>query len=509
MQRRAFMQFLSATALAAPGVGISRHAFALDIDPLKACAERFSRNRKDHGVLAGWQSMDPAGSPLQSASLKGQWPEALKGTLYRNGPGLFERGGQRYLHWFDGDGLVQAWKVTNKRVTHHARFVQTPKFKRENKSNRFEVMAAGTTIANARAVSGPDDANTANISVLHLNGKTYALWEAGSAFEIDRDTLETKQMKTWRDDLEGMAFSAHPVYDADGSIWNVGALGDQIVVYHVSADGELLQAQLIKLPRAGYMHSFTATESKLVFVFAPLVRVRDAGSFFEGLGWRPEQGSLMVVLPKNALDQPQYLDFEAGAAYHYADAWDGFGENGKDEIFVRACWNRYEANQMSSNGFISPLQHYMQGYPTPKTELHATLTTLHANLKTKKVQLLPTDLDNVEFPIQTRLTRQSPLLLPQGKKGNPLKTLSGLTYVDKNAKVLGHYDFGPHCIIEEQLYVPAGGKHYALGTVFDTKAVRTGLVAFDLSRISDGPIAQAWLENAMPLGFHGSFLAAG
>jgi carotenoid cleavage dioxygenase-like enzyme len=35
------------------------------------------------------------------------------------------------------------------------------------------------------------------------------------------------------------------------------------------------------------------------------------------------------------------------------------------------------------------------------------------------------------------------------------------------------------------------------------------LVAFDLSRISDGPIAQAWLENAMPLGFHGSFLAAG
>jgi all-trans-8'-apo-beta-carotenal 15,15'-oxygenase len=498
MQRRAFVQFLSAAL--SVGAVLPGLSFAEQADPLKASAQRFAAARKKHALLAGWESAPLQGMPLTHAELKGRWPKELRGRLYRNGPGNFERGGQRYLHWFDGDGLIQSWDFRDGSVQHQAQFVQTPKFKRESKSDRFEVMAAGTTIPNARAVSGPDDANTANISVLHLAGKSYALWEAGSAFEFDRDSLQTKGIKTWSEDLEGVAFSAHPVYERDGSVWNVGALGKQMVIYHVSAAGELLKSQLVDLPRGGYMHSFTASESKLIFVFAPMVRVRDAGSFFEGLGWRPELGSQMVVVSKQDLTQHSIIEFEAGAAYHYADAWDR-----KDGgVSLRACWNAYTD---SGAAFISPLQHYMQGTLKAAASMDPALTTLHVDLTAKKVTVEDSDLLHVEFPIQTKLMRQSDLLMLQGHHdGSGL--MKKLVLVDGRNKTLGSYGGHAHIALEEHLFVAQNGKRFALGTALDTRKARTGLYAFDLDRLEDGPLAEAWLPYAAPLGFHGSYLPA-
>lgn len=36
-------------------------------------------------------------------------PATLRGTLFRNGPGRFERGEQKYEHMLDGDGYVQSF----------------------------------------------------------------------------------------------------------------------------------------------------------------------------------------------------------------------------------------------------------------------------------------------------------------------------------------------------------------------------------------------------------------
>ena len=41
--------------------------------------------------------------------VEGRLPAGLRGTLYRNGPGLLARKGQRYRHWFDGDGLIRRY----------------------------------------------------------------------------------------------------------------------------------------------------------------------------------------------------------------------------------------------------------------------------------------------------------------------------------------------------------------------------------------------------------------
>jgi all-trans-8'-apo-beta-carotenal 15,15'-oxygenase len=500
MNRRQVLQWLAAAPMAA--AAMPSLADALKRDPMQVCAERFARNRPKHPVLAGWQSAPLNGRDWTRAELRGRWPKGFGGTLYRNGPGLFERAGQRYLHWFDGDGLLQAWRIGANGVEHRARFVETPKFRRENRAGKFEVMAAGTTVPNARAISGPDDVNTANISVLHVGDKSYALWEAGSAFEFNRDTLETIEIKTWREDLEGVAFSAHPVRDGDGSVWNVGLFLDRMVIYHVGADGTLRDAKPIKLPRGGYMHSFSASEKHLVFVLAPLVPVREAGSYFEGLGWRPERGSLMVVVPKSDLEKPSYLDFAAGAAYHYADAWDT-----PDGVCVRACWT--DAETATRDEFVSPLQHFMQGDPRPQPSHGTRLVEIRANVQTKTARVVPLDDESVEFPVPLEAATRSPMLLLTGRASHPFQLLSGLRSLDANGKSLGHADLGDDIAIEEQLPVRHAGRDYALGTAFNAKKGCSGLVLFDLQRLADGPIAEAWLDHAMPLGFHGQFLQRG
>ena len=72
--------------------------------------------------------------PIKASS--GSIPEALIGTLYRNGPGRLERGGQWVHHPFDGDGMVTAVKFDRQGVSLTNRFVRTEGWLAEEKANK-------------------------------------------------------------------------------------------------------------------------------------------------------------------------------------------------------------------------------------------------------------------------------------------------------------------------------------------------------------------------------------
>src|SRR5688572_2977519 len=65
---------------------------------------------------------DELGEPVPVTG--GQLPSALDGTLFINGPGLFERGGLRKRNLLDGDGLITAFTLTGGRVQLRSRFVR-------------------------------------------------------------------------------------------------------------------------------------------------------------------------------------------------------------------------------------------------------------------------------------------------------------------------------------------------------------------------------------------------
>ena len=55
--------------------------------------------------------------------IEGQLPRALQGTLYRNGPGRFDRGGLRKRLLLDGDGMLQVYQFHQGQVRFRTGFV--------------------------------------------------------------------------------------------------------------------------------------------------------------------------------------------------------------------------------------------------------------------------------------------------------------------------------------------------------------------------------------------------
>jgi all-trans-8'-apo-beta-carotenal 15,15'-oxygenase len=132
-------QFLS---LAALGLA-STPAFA-DSDTYRRFHEALERNPQ-FSVYA-----DTPGDLSGEAVMQGRLPKDLNGVFYRNGPGRFELGGERYHHLFDGDGFAQRWQIGGGKVSHIGRFVVTQKFSEESKAGQFLFSAFGTRIERKR-----------------------------------------------------------------------------------------------------------------------------------------------------------------------------------------------------------------------------------------------------------------------------------------------------------------------------------------------------------------------
>src|SRR5437868_4574451 len=197
MKRRHFLQrMLAGTAALVAGPALIR-AQAVEANGPGRFASALAREP----WLAGWRTVGRQTLGPTAATLQGKLPEGLEGVLYRNGPAWFDRDGMRYQHWFDGDGMVHAWRIGRGRVQHQASMVATSKFVREQKEGRFVVPAAGTAVPDSLPIRNNDDMNTANTAVIKIDGRLFALWEGGSAIEIDPDTLATRGPVTWREDL--------------------------------------------------------------------------------------------------------------------------------------------------------------------------------------------------------------------------------------------------------------------------------------------------------------------
>src|SRR5262245_19811747 len=150
MNRR---QFLLGSAAAAASALLPRLGRPAGED---AWAKGFADGLRRDPYLRGFAGISEDALVTRKLSLDGVLPAALRGTFYRNGPARYERAGLRYHHWFDGDGMVHAFRFTDDGISHVGRFVHTEKYLAETKAGKFLLPAFGTRFPDARPVSGPD-----------------------------------------------------------------------------------------------------------------------------------------------------------------------------------------------------------------------------------------------------------------------------------------------------------------------------------------------------------------
>ena len=495
--------------LAALGMGAGAAVLARPFDAFAEAGDPwftgFHASRRTSPWLAAFEDVPFESLPRRALSVRGKVPKGLAGALYRTGPGRMERNGLRYRHWFDGDGLLHAWRLDHTGVTHEARMIATTKYEREKAAGRFLVNGAGTVIPGSVPIRNNDDLNTANTAVLAHAGSLYALWEGGSAWELDARNLRGRGAKTWRDDLAHLPFSAHPIADSDGSLWNFGLVSysaePQLVLWRLDADGGVRDFAMRKLPFRGYIHSFASTSRHLAFVLHPWVWTADApGAFFDALQWQPGLGSRLIVIDKADLSKAREFELPAGMTYHWADAY----ESGSS-VELYGCW--YDDGGKLNDSIAS----LMRGGPVAKP-VPSTLVRVRADLASGKAALERLPQNDVEFPAwDARDARASRLYMPAQRASNSANWHDSLVAVDRARERIDAYRFGDHVMVEEHRFVPATGdtgKGWLVGTSLDWKAQQTCLTVFDAAELAAGPVCEARLPHTVPLGFHGCFVAA-
>ena len=501
LSRRALLQALGALpVLLATGRAGATTGDAAGSAPILSAAQR--------RLIFATAEAEELAAPL--TTLVGRRPPDLAGVHWRNGPAEHECFGHRYGHWFDGDGMAQAFTFTASGVAHRARILDTLKRRRETAAGRRLLPAFATLPPKTVPIMAPDDMNAANTSMLAHGRRLMALWEGGSALDVDPETIEAGDLVSWRPDLAGAPFSAHPKVEADGTCWNIGCAAaprPMLLFYRIGPDGRLVAFNTFAEDSLGMVHDFVVTARHLVLLLAPFVIERerfaaDTVSYLDAHVWQPELGTRVIVVDKETLTPVRRYDLPPGFHFHHGNGW----EEADGTIHLDLC-------QARNPSFVTEdLRAVMQGdWRFPSVQPGYRRITLRPGGAATIEDAAPGVAD---FPrIDPRRTgqRHRAVYALTGERGRDGWPFSRIARLDPEQGALDGWSYPHHLIPEEHVFVPRGereGDGWLVGPFLDLERRAAGLNVFEAQRLEDGPLWQGILPYPLPLGLQGTFVLA-
>jgi len=515
LTRRTFLQLTGGTCsslLLGGCVASSLPLRSADFPPLS----------EPHQPFAGLAVSLPEEHDYQAA-VEGKIPRELRGTLYRNGPGLFDRGGLRKRALFDGDGMVQAFRIHDQGVRYQNRFVRTRKYLDESAAGRFiypswSTQAPGGFWANFWAADNV--LSQAGVTVMLFNGRLYAFDEGSLPYALDPATLETAGVSNLGLPQGTAVFSAHSKLDPLTGEWLLFGLefGPTFWLHVTILDrqGGLRLHRRIEMPRNVFIHDFIATDRHLIFVLHPaeigfLSFLLGRQSIVDSMSWRPAEGNLVLVLEREGTAEPVRLTTEACFMWHSLNAHESSGELVADFVGY--------ANPDHLIGADPPVIAVMTGrrginkYPG---ELRRYLIDLRS--KTIRQEIL--DRSNYEWPRINERHRGYRYRYGYLAKCRPGEFFwSIVTRVDMQGGKVESYGFGPGIYCSEAVFVPLPAYHYLpdsleepgwlLTECYNDRTKRGFLAILRAERLADGPVALVHLSHHVPFSFHGFWQEGG
>lgn len=456
---------------------------------------------------------------FEPLTVEGALPPALRGTMYRNGPGLFSIAGHRYAHWFDGDGLVSALRVQDGRAEGAARIVESRGLREERERGRAYFGSYGTKPPGRwnpwRALRFVREGgkNPANTSILVWDERVFALCEIGPPTEIDGDTLGT----TGETHLGGAItrpFSAHPHRHASsGAIFNVGVrLGrpNAIELTRLRADGTAGRIATVPLRTPTLVHDWALTETHAVIFAAPLeidlVRVLFGRTSFAGaMRWNASRGSEVIVVPLDAPESVTRFEVDPFWIWHVGNAFDR-----GSEIVVDAV--RYPSFETTAR-WIDGVMHGTPG-PLDGALARLVIDPRRATMRWDALRTRTGEFPRVAPSDDARPHRILYLLEHSSAEAARRGPPDVLVKLDLDRGTADEHRFARHEWPSEGVFVPrdprarAPEDGWVISLVYDARTHRSAWWVFDANRVGDGPIARAHLPHHVPLGFHGAWRGA-
>jgi all-trans-8'-apo-beta-carotenal 15,15'-oxygenase len=279
---------------------------------------------KDHApLLENAFALESEEGDYTITQIDGQIPAFVRGSYYLNGPSRFARGGLRYRHWLDGDGMVRALHFGADGVRFVNRFVRGSKFSGEEEAGAALFRTFGTKFEDDRLDRGIALVSPLNVSVYPYAGTLLAFGEQGQPWELDPLTLETRGVYNFNGRINPISpFSAHAKIDAaSGELFNFGisfsATQPALNLYRFDADAALVYRKRLHLDWPCSTHDFSLSRSYAVFYLSPYLldieAMMEGATLMDALKWEPQRLSRLLVARRE--DGGEVLRLELGDKY--------------------------------------------------------------------------------------------------------------------------------------------------------------------------------------------------
>lgn len=421
----------------------------------------------------------PVDRTIDATELKvtGEIPPELSGRYFRNGP---NPKAHPSADWFLGEGMIHGVEIREGKANwYRNRYVETPLLHAEAITNQNRLIR-GNSLANTHIVA-------------HA-GKILALQETQVPIEMTA-SLETVGPYDFGGRLE-RNMTAHPkICPRTGEMlfFGYGIVPPHLTYHRVSAEGTLMQSEVIEVKAASMMHDFAVTENFVLFLDLPMLwdvaRLNQPGipiSFDETYGAR------IGVMPRAGRSgDVRWFEIEPCYIYHTLNAY----ECGSRIVFHAPRLVGYTAVGMSNP-------------PVPK--LHRWTI----DLDTGAVSEDQIDEIAVDFPGSSPKvvgqphrygfaaefdTRGAPYVL--GYHKYDLSTGSSSCHRLADGRTGSEASFVPsaRCVDEDDGYL--------VSFVHDRASNTSELVILNANEMADEPLARIHLPVRVPAGFHGSWIA--
>lgn len=468
-------------------------------------------------VKKSWQKAFQKGREFGPTPLKiisGVIPQGLRGSFYRNGPALFERGGQKIGHWCDGDGAILGVHFTNQEAMGVYRYVQTEAYKTEEKAGKFIFGSYGQTPTGPiwKQLTIPMK-NSANNAVLALPDRLLALWEAGNPSALDLQTLDTLGLDEQMGLEKNLPYSAHPKKDPDtGDIYNFGvSYGTKgtLHLYRSDFTGKIQQQKTIPLDSLPLIHDFVLTAEYLVF-FIPPVRLNllpflsKQKSFSESLSWQPSKGTEILVIDRKTFSVVSQGKTKPWFQWRFGN---GYVDDLGMVIIEVVRYDNFDINQRLAE------------IPTGeiKTTAQGKLWQIHLDPQSAEIITMKPLFDQgCEYPtINPHLVGKPwrfTYLAVHQKEANISQELPGaIACFDYQTEKLTVANLGENRYPVSPIYAPDlknPDQGWILTEIFDGNNTCSEIWIFDADCLDVKPICKLALPYVVPFGFHGTWKSA-
>ena len=451
--------------------------------------------------------------------IDGELPEYVRGTYYLNGPARFSRGGFRYRHWLDGDGMVCALRFEGGRAHFTSRYVRGAKLAAEEEAGHPVFRAFGTTFRNDgparefdRLKRGIMLESPLNVSVYPYWGALLAFGEQGLPLELDPVTLAPRGEFNFGGRLNDVTpFAAHPKFDpATGEMFNFGvafsSAEPHLNLYRFDPKGQLLYRRRLPLPYPCSVHDFGLSPSYAVFYLSPYVLdmealARAGLTLMDSLKWEPERGSRLLVVSRETGERVATIHVGNRYCLHLVNC---FEEDGRLTVDVLEM-------------------------ERPLYDQYQVVPDLFADVCEGGPVRFVVDVGGEELiktvAIDYRLAPDFPSVAPR-QFARPYRDfwMLGISATGRRGRKffdqLVHADWaGPgardtyrtpplHYLCGEPIFV--GNPHderagAVICQLFDAKRGASAFAVFDAFHVARGPVALLRLREPIHLGFHASF----